>query len=233
MGSFPDLVLTPIIRDIREQQEWAAPWGKPNWVLSVKQGGQQCPPQQGPNATMPKADEQSSFSCINWSEENLKAKLKWWRMAQVKLRSQVSQCGSGAVTRPSSVPLQWSQAGLEWDSRQVKVVKCKPGSQVSRSGSGSAGNISRHRQGSTVAQSAAKDKSLSSNFSAKEGGGTCFSQQCELRLCSCAIPAPQNRSNRQKCTLDLRKSDVIGSAFVVFCCFISELVVWKIDIDFI
>lgn len=138
----------------------------------------------------------------------------------------------GAVTQPSSVLLQWSQAGLEWDSRQVKVLKCKPGSQVSRSGSGSAGHISRHRQGSTVAQSAAKDKSLSSNFSAKEWGGN-FSQQCELRLCRCAIPAPHNRSNRQKCTLDLRKSDVIGSTFVLFCCFISELVVWKIDFDFI
>lgn len=92
MGSFPDL-MSPIIRDIREQQEWAAPWEKPNWVLSVKPGGQQCPPQQGPSATMPKADEQSSFGCIKWSEESLKAKLKWWSTAQVKLRSQVSQCG--------------------------------------------------------------------------------------------------------------------------------------------
>lgn len=231
MGSFPDL-MSPIIRDIREQQEWAAPWEKPNWVLSVKPGGQQCPPQQGPSATMPKADEQSSFGCIKWSEESLKAKLKWWSMAQVKLRSQVSQCGLVQWRYQAQSYLQWSQAGLEWDSRQVKVLKCKPGSQVSRSGSGSAGHISGHRQGSTVAQSAAKDKSLSSNFSAKEWGGN-FSQQCELRLCRCAIPAPHNRSNRQKCTLDLRKSDVIGSTFVLFCCFISELVVWKIDFDFI
>lgn len=54
--------------------------------------------------------------------------------------------------------------------RLLKVLKCKPGSQVSRSGSGSAGYISRHRHVNTVAQPAAKDKSLSSNFSAKEGG---------------------------------------------------------------
>lgn len=78
---------------------------------------QQCPHQQGPDPTIPKPDEQSRFSCISESEESLKhqAKLKWWRVSQVKLRSQVSKCGSGPLTQPSSVPLQGSQAGLGWE----------------------------------------------------------------------------------------------------------------------
>lgn len=150
-GSSPDLILTPsIIRDIREQQEWAAPWGKASWALSVKQGGQHCPRQQGPNPTIPKPDEQSRFGCINQSKESLKhqAKLKWWRMSKVKLGSQFSKCGSHPLAQPSSVPLQGSQAGLGWEDRS-RFLKCKPGSQVSRSGSGSAGYISRHRHSNT------------------------------------------------------------------------------------
>lgn len=103
-------------------------------------------------------------------------------MSQVKLNSEVSKCGSGPVTQPSSDPLEAVIPGKSEVRKHIRVWKCKPGSQVSRSGSGSAGYISRHRHGSTVAQSAAKDKSLSSNFSAKERGGNCFSQQSGLRL---------------------------------------------------
>lgn len=163
-----------IIRDISEQQEQAAPWGKASWVLSVKQGGQQCPHQQGPSPTVPKPDEQSRFGCNTQSEESLKhqAKLNWRRRSQVKLRNhQQVWIRSSDTSKLSATAVIPGRSRVRW---LLKVLKCKPGSQVSRSGSGSAAYITSHRHGSTVAQSAAKDKGLSSNFSAKEWEATPF-----------------------------------------------------------
>lgn len=107
---------------------------------------------------------------------------------QAEKSSQQVWIWSSDITKltPTAVIPGWSG-----NRRNVKVLKCKPRSQVSRSDSESTGHISRY--GSTVVQSAAKDKSLSSNFSAEERGGYCFSQQSGMRLCSCAIPALQHK----------------------------------------
>jgi len=81
--------------------------------------------------------------------------------------------------------------------RQVKPLKHKPSSQVPRSGSGPgpSGCMARHGHGSTVAQPATKGQSLRSNVASQHrsrkasDSHSSFSQQAELRLCSCAISA--------------------------------------------
>lgn len=72
---------------------------------------------KGPILQYPNPMSKAGLVAITSLSLKHQGKLKWWRMSQVKLGSQVSKCGSGPVTQPSSVPLQGSQAGLGWEGR--------------------------------------------------------------------------------------------------------------------